>query len=64
VPTDAGRAVQDRLRAAFTTPPPALLELPEDDLRALLDIARRVSPLDGPGEWLLGGRRPDPPPPD
>jgi MarR family transcriptional regulator, organic hydroperoxide resistance regulator len=54
--TDAGRAVQERLRAAFRTPPPALLELSEDELRTLLEIARRVTPDDGAADWLIGQR--------
>jgi DNA-binding MarR family transcriptional regulator len=54
--TDAGRAVQERLRAAFTMPPPALLELPEEELRILLDIARRLSPEGGSADWLVGAR--------
>ncbi|MDX6646753.1 MAG: hypothetical protein QOK40_2480 [Miltoncostaeaceae bacterium] len=51
--TDAGRAVQARLRAAFRRPPDALLELSEDELRTLLEIARRVSPEGGPADWLV-----------
>jgi DNA-binding MarR family transcriptional regulator len=50
--TDAGRAVQERLRASFRRPPPAFLELSEDDLRTLVEIARRVSPDGGPVDWL------------
>jgi len=42
--TDSGRVVQARLRDVFRTPPPALLELPEEDLQRLLEIARRVTP--------------------
>ena len=53
--TDQGRAVQGRLRAAFRSPPPELLELSENDLARLLDIARRLSPDGGPCDWLLGG---------
>jgi DNA-binding MarR family transcriptional regulator len=52
--TDAGRATQARLRAAFLAPPPELLELSEDELRALLEIARRVSPVGGRSEWMIG----------
>ena len=41
--TDAGREAQDRLRAAIMEPPPGLLELPAEDQRALLRIARHLT---------------------
>lgn len=41
--TAEGLAAQRRLRAAFTTPPPGLDELPEDDQIALMRIARRLA---------------------
>lgn len=40
VPTRAGLAAQKRLQEAFTSPPPGLLELSDDDQRALLRVAR------------------------
>ena len=54
--TEAGRAAQERLRASFRRPPPALLELSQDELRTLVEIARRVSPDAGPVDWLPGTR--------
>ena len=41
--TGAGIAAQERLHAAFTSPPPGLLELSDDDQRALLRVARLLS---------------------
>ena len=46
--TDAGREAQDRLRAAILEPPPGLLDLPEDDQRTLLRIARHLAEANEP----------------
>jgi DNA-binding MarR family transcriptional regulator len=54
--TDAGRAAQERLRASFREPPPALLQLSEDELRTLAAIARQLSPDGGPVDWLQDAR--------
>jgi DNA-binding MarR family transcriptional regulator len=54
--TDAGRAAQERLRAAFRQPHPALLELSEDELRTLAAIGRQLSPDGGPVDWLQDPR--------
>lgn len=43
VPTAEGIAAQERLRAAFTTPPPGLDELSEDDVQALMRIAEKLA---------------------
>jgi DNA-binding MarR family transcriptional regulator len=43
VPTPAGLAAQKRLLEAFTSPPPGLLDLPEEDQRALRRIAGRLA---------------------
>jgi MarR family transcriptional regulator, organic hydroperoxide resistance regulator len=43
--TDAGRQAQDRLRAAIMGPPAGLLDLPEEDQRTLLRIARHLTEI-------------------
>lgn len=43
VPTPAGLDAQRALRAAFTSPPPGLDDLPEDDQIALMRIAERLA---------------------
>ncbi|MGD9573185.1 MAG: MarR family winged helix-turn-helix transcriptional regulator [Thermoleophilia bacterium] len=43
VPTPEGIAAQERLRAAFTTPPPGLDTLSEDDVQALMRIAEKLA---------------------
>lgn len=47
--TEAGRAAQQRLRAAFTRPPDTLRDLPDDELAALVRAA----------EWLAAGAGPE-----
>jgi ABC-type multidrug transport system ATPase subunit len=43
VATDAGRETIRTLEAHFSTPPPELLEVPREDLEALLRIAERLA---------------------
>ena len=43
VPTAAGIAAQERLRAAFTAPPPGLADVPLEDQEAMLRVARALS---------------------
>lgn len=43
VPTPAGLDAQRALRAAFTSPPPGLDDLPDDDQLALMRIAERLA---------------------
>ena len=50
--TDAGRAAQARIRAVLREPPPGILALSEDELRALAAISRKLSPEGGPADWL------------
>jgi MarR family transcriptional regulator, organic hydroperoxide resistance regulator len=61
VPTAAGLAAQKRLRAAFTTPPPGLDVLSEDDQLALMRIAECLAGHADPEvAESLGIRRRDP----
>jgi DNA-binding MarR family transcriptional regulator len=56
--TEAGRAAQARLRAAFLSPPPGLARLSARDTRALLRIARELTSGSDPLYFeLLGIRR-------